>query len=167
MAPLIKKLKKKLNQGIEITKLSPNNAVQSKVVAFFIEIKLDLDYGVKLEILIVNYKNRIIYADPNLSNFKNKIMYNMDTEFLIKIIYGRLLQIISNNNIINNNTTTLEVTIDLGKEITFSLFLDCFNNYKLKSPTPHLTFYNWKKENQELRNEVADTQIRFDLTLTP
>lgn len=87
----------------------------------------------------------------------------MDNEFLIRIIYGRLLQIISNNNILNNYSSTLEVTIDLGKEIAYKYLLDCYNNYKLNSPTPHLSFYKWKQENQELRDEVAGSQIRFEL----
>lgn len=146
-----------LNQGLETTKLSSNKSVSSKVVDFLIEIKP------RLETLIVNYKNRIISGDPNLSHFNNKIMYKLNNEFLFNIISGRLLLIIYNNNILNNRSRTLEVTIDLGKEITYKYILDCYNNYKLNSPTPHLTFYKWKQENQDLLNEVTDSQIRFEL----
>ena len=90
-------------------------------------------------------------------------MYKLNNEFLFNIISGRLLLIIYNNNILNNRSRTLEVTIDLGKSITYKYILDCYNNYKLNSPTPHLTFYKWKQENQDLLNEVTDSQIRFEL----
>ena len=113
------------NQGLELSKLPHKNHVPSKLVNFFLEIQP------KLTILIENYQKRLKSADLNGLSLKEKIMCNLSSEFLIAIILGCLLQIISNNNIINNKTRTLEVTVALGKDITFKYISECYK-YKKK-----------------------------------
>ena len=62
------------------------------------------------------------------------MLINMDIKFLIQIMYGRILTIVSNNNLLNNKTFQLEVTIDLGKEILNKYLLECFNDFKKSNP---------------------------------
>lgn len=143
------------NQGLELSKLPHKNHVPSKLVNFFLEIQP------KLTILIENYKKRLKSADLNGLSLKEKRMCNLSSEFLIAIILGCLLQIISNNNIINNKTRTLEVTVALGKDITFKYISECYK-YK-KNNSKDLKFYEWKQENLVLLTEIEDTQFRFEL----
>jgi hypothetical protein len=42
--------------------------------------------------------------DSNLSSLNYIIIYNMNTTILISIMYGRLLNILSNNQLLNNQT---------------------------------------------------------------
>jgi hypothetical protein len=59
--------------------------------------------------------------DDKLSNLKTQIINNMDIEFLISIMYGRILTIISNNQLLNNKTYQIDVTINLGKDMVKSI----------------------------------------------
>ena len=125
--------------------MSQTHNVPNSIAKYFLEIKP------KLINLIDNYKKRVFSSDPELTNIKNRILYDLKTEFLISLILGRLLHIISNNNIINKKTSTLEVTMNLGKEITNKYILQCFNLYKLTNSN-NLSFSNWKLENPNLIN---------------
>ena len=55
------------------------------------------------------------------------MLINMDIKFLIQIMYGRILTIVSNNQLFNNKTILVEVTVDLGKEIVGKYLLEYFN----------------------------------------
>jgi len=85
----------------------------------------------------------------------------MDIKFIINIIYGRIITIISNNHLINNKTSQVEVTIDLGKEIINKYMLDSYNEVKIFNP--NLTFIKWKQENKELVDQTDDIQLKFNL----
>lgn len=97
-----------------------------------------------------------------IDNYKNRIFCDLQTEYLIAVMLGRLLHIISNNNIINKKTSTLEVTMSLGKEITNKHILQCFNLYKLNNNNI-LSFYNWKLNNQDWIEKIEDNQFRFEV----
>ena len=96
-----------------------------------------------------------------LSDFKNKVIVAIPTDFLIAIIFGRVLQIISNNNIINNKTGTLEVTLSLGKEILVKYLFLCYENDKRKNFK--FKFYTWEVDNPLLVTALKDSQNFFEL----
>lgn len=151
------------NQALEIakTKLSSQgesknqNHIHKQIILKLAETKP------RLEKIIKNYKSNLLLMDSHLFNLDSKIIYNMSTEFFINIMYGRLLNIISNNQLLNNKTYQVEVTIDLGKEIV--------NNYttgiykKIKQSNPNISYIQWKEENQEFIHQTNESQFLFEL----
>jgi hypothetical protein len=111
--------------------------------------------------LINNYKINLNLKNDKLSSLNTQIINNIDIEFLINIIYGRILIIISNNQLLNNKTYLTDVTINLGKEMINKYNLDCYK--KVKQFNPNITYINWKKENQELILQTDDNQLQFEL----
>ena len=74
----------------------------------------------------------------------------MDIDFLIHIMYGRILTIVSNNQLLNNKSFQVDVTIDLGKEIVNKYTLKCFKTDKVYNPNINL-INRGKKDNQKLQ----------------
>lgn len=64
----------------------------------------------------------------------------MNTTYLISIIYGRILNIVSNNQLLNNKTYQVEVTIDLGREIVNKYIREMYKT--IKQSNPSLTYIN-------------------------
>lgn len=71
------------------------------------------------------------------------------------------LFLITNNQLINNKTSLVDVTIDLGKEMIYKYNLECFKTSK--KINPNLTFFQWKKENQEFIDQTEKNQLKFEL----
>lgn len=63
--------------------------------------------------LIEHYRTDINDSDK----LEDKILLKCDNDYLLNILYGRLLRIVSQNGRANKNTYTTEVCIDLGKDI--------------------------------------------------
>lgn len=84
--------------------------------------------------------------DGKLSSLNTLIINNLDIEFLINIMYGRILTIISNNHLLNNKTYQLDVTINLGKEMVNKYKLKIYK--KVKQSNPKLTYIKWKQDNK-------------------
>jgi DNA-dependent RNA polymerase len=120
-----------------------------------------IDIKSSLHKLINNYKINLNLKNDKLSSLNTQIINNIDIEFLINIIYGRILIIISNNQLLNNKTYLTDVTINLGKEMINKYNLDCYK--KVKQFNPNITYINWKKENQELILQTYDNQLQFEL----
>lgn len=120
-----------------------------------------IDIKSSLHKLIKNYKINLNLKNDKLSSLNTQIINNIDINFLISIIYGRILIIISNNQLLNNKTYLTDVTINLGKEMINKYNLDCYK--KVKQFNPNITYINWKKENQELILQTADNQLQFEL----
>ena len=78
-------------------------------------------------------------------------------------MYGRLLNIISNNRLLNNKTYQLEVTIDLGKEVINNYKSTTGNYKKIKQFYPNINYIQWKEDNQELINQTNEAQFQFEL----
>lgn len=84
---------------------------------------------------ITNFKKR------KLNNNKtHKIISEIPNDFLISVLFGRVLNIASNNEIFNKSTELVNIFIDLGNEI-INKYLS--NLYK-KSPTKEKTLSIWK-----------------------
>jgi len=151
------------NQALEIakTKLSSqgesphHNHINKPIILKLAETKP------RLEKIINNYKSNLLILDSKLSSLDSKIIYNICTEFLIHIMYGRLLNIISNNQLLNNKTYQVEVTIDLGKELVNNYITGIYK--KIKQTNPNITYIQWKEENPELINHINEPQFLFEL----
>lgn len=135
------------NQALELSKLklstndNPKTKISNALISKLIEKKSHL------EKIITNYKINLNLLDDKLSSLNTLIINNLDIEFLINIIYGRILTIISNNQLLNNKTYQLDVTINLGKEMVNKYNLKTYK--KVKQSNPKLTFIKWKQDNQE------------------
>ena len=105
-------------------KLSTNDNPKTKISNALIS-KL-IEKKSHLEKIITNYKINLNLLDGKLSSLNTLIINNLDIEFLINIMYGRILTIISNNHLLNNKTYQLDVTINLGKEMVNKYNLDCY-----------------------------------------
>lgn len=143
-----------LNQGLEMSKLTNQNQVPAKLVELFLVIKP------KLEKLIENYKKRIVASAGN--DLKYQIIMNTPKDFIIALILGRILQIISYNNIINNKTKTLEVTIGMATEVIRNQIFIAFNIYK-KDKNNKLNFYNWKQVNDNWCSSLYDNNLTIQV----
>jgi len=140
-------------------KLSTNDNPKTKISNALIS-KL-IEKKSHLEKIITNYKINLNLLDGKLSSLNTLIINNMDIEFLINIMYGRILTIISNNHLLNNKTYQLDVTINLGKEMVNKYNLKIYK--KVKQSNPKLTYIKWKQDNQEWINQTEDTQFQFEL----
>jgi len=140
-------------------KLSTNDNPKTKISNALIS-KL-IEKKSHLEKIITNYKINLNLLDGKLSSLNTLIINNLDIEFLINIMYGRILTIISNNHLLNNKTYQLDVTINLGKEMVNKYNLKIYK--KVKQSNPKLTYIKWKQDNQELINQTEDTQFQFEL----
>jgi hypothetical protein len=107
-----------------------------------------IDIKSSLHKLINNYKINLNLKNDKLSSLNTQIINNIDIEFLINIIYGRILIIISNNQLLNNKTYLTDVTINLGKEMVNKYNLDCYK--KVKQFNPNITYINWKKRESRI-----------------
>ena len=151
------------NQSLELNKnkissnLNPNSNfnISNVLISKLIETKPSL------EKIIENYKVNLFLMADNLVSLNNEIIKNTNTKFLIEIMYGRILTIISNNQLLNNKTILTDVTLGLGKEIVNQYLLECFK--QVKQSNPEIKFINWKKDNQELIEKTEDTQFKFEL----
>ena len=151
------------NQSLEFTKqkmlsnlnTSNNINISNTLISKLIETKP------LLEKLIKNYQINLKLMDDNLQSLNNFILINTNISFIVSIMYGRILTIVSNNQLLNNKTSQVEVTIGLGKEIVSNYLLECFN--EVRKSNPNITFVNWKKDNQELINKTENTQFIFEL----
>ena len=83
---------------------------------------------VELDMLIFNYRNKL---KLEVDNNNNKIEFlfeeyelfkNLDNKEIISSLLGRLLRIISNNQLSNNNTISVNVAIDLTKDLIFNYY---------------------------------------------
>ena len=109
--PLIQETQLKIerflvNQSIEVlTKISLNdkfNNMDNKNLLLKLE-----EYRPKLEKAIKNYKINIRPIDNNnlfTLNKSDQIINSLNTEFLISIMFGRIINIVSNNLLLNNKT---------------------------------------------------------------
>jgi hypothetical protein len=140
-------------------KLSTNDNPKTKISNALIS-KL-IEKKSHLEKIITNYKINLNLLDGKLSSLNTLIINNLDIEFLINIMYGRILTIISNNHLLNNKTYQLDVTINLGKEMVNKYNLKIYK--KVKKSNPKLTYIKWKQDNKELINQTEDTQFQFEL----
>jgi len=115
-----------------------------------------VDKKSSLKKIIENYNFNLTSSfgamEDKFSKLKTQIINNLDTNFLVNIIYGRILSIISNNQLLNNKTYQLDVTIDLGKEMVNKYILEYYK--KVKDSNPSITYINWKQYNQELIQET-------------
>nr|QWO71374.1 RNA polymerase [Termitomyces sp. DKA64] len=89
------------------------------------------------------------------------IFMDMDVEFLQNIMYGRLLNIISNFHTINKNTNQVHVTTNFGKEMIKKYLYNCYRNQYKKDN--NLTFLSWKQNNGEIINFIKESQLDFQL----
>jgi hypothetical protein len=99
-----------------------------------------VDKKSSLKKIINNYKINLTLMEGKLSNLNIQIINNLDINFLVNIIYGRILTIISNNQLLNNKTYQVDVTIDLGKEMVNKYILEFYK--KVKESNPNITFTN-------------------------
>jgi hypothetical protein len=97
-----------------------------------------VDKKPSLKKIINNYKINLTLMEGRLSSLNIQIINNLDINFLVNIIYGRILTIISNNQLLNNKTYQVDVTIDLGKEMVNKYILGLYK--KVKESNPNITF---------------------------
>jgi hypothetical protein len=116
------------NQASELNKEKLESGesykISNAIILQFLESKKSL------EKLIENYKTNLILEDEELSILFSKIMYNLDTDFIISIIYGSLLNIIAASQQVNKHNMMLEVTTKLGKEIVQNYIFNSYNTYR-------------------------------------
>jgi DNA-dependent RNA polymerase len=153
------------SQALEIAKYKLDSQGESPKQNFhhrLLILKLK-EISPRLEKIIKNYKTKLILMDSNLSSLNSKIIYNMNTTFLISIMYGRLINIISNNQLLNNKTYQVEVTIDLGRDIVNKYKYEIYKT--IKQSNPSLTYIQWKEENSstEIISQTSESQFLFEL----
>jgi hypothetical protein len=119
---------------------------------------------------IKNYKSTVISTnkkDKTNNKLIQDIILSSPDEYIISIMYGRLLKIFSNNNRLNENTKSTYVYIDLGKELIdkyiFNLYLKSLNiidpaKFRLSLRYP---LSQWKEDNSELMKELNDSTLQL------
>jgi hypothetical protein len=113
--------------------------------------------------IIRNFKVNIKLKDGNLEDLNNRIIFYMDEEFIINVLYGRLLRIISNIDRINYHTKTTYVMIDLGKELVNKYLFNEYKSYKELNNIENMSFNLFKTQNEKLISNCEDIQIYHKL----
>src|ERR1700719_3069474 len=111
----------------------------------------NIDYNKLNNVLLIELKNNKILLLNLIKFYKenhkydkdiiSKIIFNSSDNYIISILFGRFLKIISNNNRLNKNTNSLDVYLDIGK--------DLINNYLL---------YLYKKQKKETNLIISFSQ---------
>lgn len=159
------------NQALE---LNESNLVSGKSELGYAKtsneiILLFLKSKESLEKLILNYKTNLILEDAELSDLLTRIIYNLDINFIINILYGRVLVIISNREQISNKNIMIDVAISLGKEIIKKYLFDLYNTQtkaierNKNSNNTKITLLMWKNNNKSLIELTEDPQFIFKL----
>lgn len=159
------------NQALE---LNESNLVSGKSELGYAKtsneiILLFLKSKESLEKLILNYKTNLILEDAELSDLLTRIIYNLDINFIINILYGRVLVIISNREQISNKNIMIDVAISLGKEIIKKYLFDLYNTQteaierNKNSNNTKITLLMWKNNNKSLIELTENTQFIFKL----
>lgn len=105
--------------------------------------------------LIEHYRTDINDSDK----LEDKILLKCDNDYLLNILYGRLLRIVSQNGRANKNTYTTEVCIDLGKDI-----VNKYIYYLKMEDTSHKSkLFEWKNkpENKFLSSLPKNSTLCF------
>jgi hypothetical protein len=120
--------------------------------------------------LINNYKTNVKHKnvkDKTDNQLIQEIVLNSPNEFIISIMFGRLLKIFSNNGRLNQNTYSTNVYIDLGRELIekyiYVLYLRSLNvidpaKYRLSLRYP---LSQWKEDHSELMDILKDSTFQL------
>ena len=104
-----------VDQGLEYasSKITPfeSNNLSNSITKFFFDNKF------YLEQLINNYKLNLSLGTESGDNLFKRIFLSSDVQFLITIILGRVLTIVSKHHQIDKHTTLTHITLGLGKDI--------------------------------------------------
>lgn len=99
---------------------------------------------------------------PSISS----IILSSSDDFILSILIGRLLRVISNNERINDGSYSLNVYIDLGKELIarylYNLYRNSTNEIEPKNIQP-ITFKQWKQTNILLIESCQDETLYFEV----
>lgn len=106
-----------VDQGLELAQ-SQINSLNSKSTNISNSIvKLLFDNKIYLEQLINSYKLNLSLDSDSGDNLFKRIFLSSDLQYLITIILGRVLTIVSRHHQIADDTTLTQITIGLGKDI--------------------------------------------------
>jgi hypothetical protein len=147
--------KKNLESDLESNKDIKFNKLNSSLIRELVKSKESL-----IE-LIKNYKKyqALFYKKTEIPE-NVKIILKTSDSWIVAIAFGRLLRIISNNGRYNKNTNSLDVYLDLAKELTnkylYNLYL---KDKKLKKMTESEKFRQWKNSNSNLIDKLQEDNV--------
>jgi len=119
--------------------------------------------------MIINFKSTVISTEKTELALIQDIILNSPDDFIISIMYGRLLRVFSNNGRLNKNTYSTNVYVDIGKELIenyiFNLYKKSLNitdpaKYVLSLKYP---LSQWKKDNSELMDTLNDSTFQLNV----
>lgn len=133
--------------------------------------KLLLDSKESLIKLIVNFKEELRSNKPIKSNkmdlvlIESKIiLLEISNEYLVNIIYGSLLKILSTYKISQGSkNNVVDVGFNLGKDLINNYYYNMYLKSKSKKIDEIYHLSNWKSENKILVNKLEDQTLIFSL----
>ena len=120
--------------------------------------------------LIINFKQDIKTSKrikPNKTDILNievaKILSKVKHEYLVNIIYGRILKIISTyNRSMDNLNSMVDLSYDLGRDLVNKYYH--IEYLRAKSKTDEIYYLsNWKRDNTTIVDKFEDSTFIFNL----
>jgi hypothetical protein len=151
-----------LNQGLELAKSKLNDNNSNPNIPNSLR-KVLLENVILLRKLIINYKlNLNIDRKDSLIN---KIFLFVDEEFLISIILGRVLGVVSNHNQLIDLTNLTAFATGLGKDVIKQILFKYYERDQIfhNSSTDSKTYSIWKQLNNKLVESTEDEVLVFEV----
>ena len=132
--------------------------------------KLLKDKEVVLNNYINNIRSRVFLKKPGKGKklfeyYLTNIISELDNSFIISLMYGKLLRIISNYKILEN--TERDLCIDIGNELVNKYYYTLYfkDKQKLKDNDLSYTFSDWKMANSDITSIYDDEEIRPNISV--
>ena len=139
---------------------------------------LDINYF-KLNPLVLNIlKNSLSDLDKLITNYKNNVensnqygkeihlvLSGLDNKLIISNLLGRVLKIISNHKQVNKNTISINVAIDLAKDLINYFISNEFTKFNLQMSKTKETEINQSKNKYTLSKFISE-HTEFDILYT-
>lgn len=139
---------------------------------------LDINYY-KLNPLVLNIlKSSLSDLDKLITNYKNNVenskqygkeihlvLTSLDTKLIISYLLGRVLKIISNHNQVNKKTISVNVAIDLAKDLVNYFISNEFKKFNLQMSKTKVTEIN-QSQNKYTLSKFVSEHTEFDILYT-
>lgn len=156
-------------------------SIDKNILKIFLEKKPFLEAGLK------NYKVKLLKIDENLTSLDNKIIYNIDSKYLISLMLGKVISVISHSELLQEKNNSVQNMIDLGQDVIRKYIKDCYDIYisscnikkknelskelksmelceeDIKLEFTEKSFFDWKNENYDWIKNTEDINLKFNL----
>jgi hypothetical protein len=121
-----------------------------------------LDEKTKLVEYLDRYRETNFVKEPKKVNdlilyLLSVILKELDNDYLVSVIYGRLFKIVSNYGISKDSNRVVDVLVDIGTDLVQNYYYVLYSKHKSGMENGVYTLSMWKSENESLLAKFDNT----------